>query len=383
MVAGLAASAVAALALTAGGSPAIAATASLSVGVPAFGGGLTSLLNPTGGAPQTYYEDGYGAIHQLNQNYGRWSDINVSTPSAAIQARPGSALASLPLSSDRVYYFSGDGHLQELAQAWNWQTSTDVTVASRGLPAVAGSGLAAIAVSGGNPRVYYINAAGHIEEMAWGGGWHQTDVTAGGAVAGAGSKLTAVALGGSSPRVYYTSAAGHIIELSWGGGWHSNDLTARVGGAVAEPGSSLSSVVANGNPAVYYTSGGGHIQELAYSGGWHVNDITARTGSVPAASRASLAAASRPPTGGVRVGYISADGHVRELHNDVGAGWVPADVTNSSAGPVATPQGGLTAIFASNPDGTFLRYYHTTASGDVVELAWNASYWYSTDITAR
>ncbi|WP_412745526.1 hypothetical protein [Krasilnikovia sp. MM14-A1004] len=383
---GLAALAVAGLTLTAGSTPATAATAQPFVGVPAAAGsGLTSLSYWNGAvtSPRAYYVDNGDGVHELKvPSSGSWTDLDISSQNAAIQTRPGSPLASLPLSNERIYYFSSDGHLQELAAAFNWQVDTDVTRASGGVAASSTSPLAAISVSG-NPRVYYITATGRIEEMAWGNGWHATDVTAGGPAAAPGSRLTAVALG-SSPRVYYTSTAGHVIELSWGGGWHANDVSASTGATAAEAGSSLSSVVFNGNPLVCYTAVGGHVHQLAYSGGWHHSDVTGTiAGAVPAAPRASLTTVNALDRG-VRTYFTSADGHVRELITGVPR-WSSTDVTVGSGGAPNPSGGALTSTVVPNPSSPSLpswNVFQTTAAGHIQRLYGDTGHWYAQDITA-
>ena len=332
---------------------------------------------------------GLGAVAIAALSMTAESNVAIAAPRASMYAASGSSLTSFVLNrnSPRTYHISPDGHIQELAWGGGWHT-TDISASSGAVPAAPGSSLTSFSLNGGYPRVYYTSAEGHIRELAWGGGWHATDITASSRAvpAAPGSSLTSVALNGSSPRVYYLSSEGHVRELAWGGGWHATDISASSGAVPAAPGSSLTSIALNGRyPRIYYLSPDGHIQQLAWAG-WQATDITASSGTVPAAPGSSLTSFTvtvkdhvtgkdEPPA--YSVYYVSPDGHVRELSG--GPTWASADL--SAAGgqaPPAAPGSSLTALVLL---GSYLRIYYLSSDGHVQELA-AGNGWHVTDISA-
>jgi hypothetical protein len=148
----------------------------------------------------------------------------------AVPAAMGSPLAGFPISGSapRAYYLDALRHVEELGWVNHWSHG-DVTGQCSAPPAVAGSALAGYERVAGEPRVCYLDAGGHLHELRWGGRWLHADLSA---IAGAttpavhGSSLSAFKVGGGDPRYYYLDGTGRVQEISWwGNAWHALDVT--------------------------------------------------------------------------------------------------------------------------------------------------------------
>jgi hypothetical protein len=96
---------------------------------------------------------------------------------------------------------------------------------------------------------------------------------------------------------------------------------------------------------VVYVSADGHVHELydaLGAGSWAHNDLTGKTGAPAAAGGSSLAAWVDPSY--QHVVYVSADGHVHELYDALGAGsWAHNDLTGKTGAPAAAGGSSLAA----------------------------------------
>ena len=99
----------------------------------------------------------------------------------------------------------------------------------------AGSPLTCFGVIDGTPiaptyaaRVYYVEANGQLNEMAWKNGWVNSTLPG---TAGPGSVLTCFGYNGTDARAYYTDANGRLNEMAWKNGWVNSTLPG-TGGAL-------------------------------------------------------------------------------------------------------------------------------------------------------
>ncbi len=80
------------------------------------------------------------------------------------------------------------------------------------------------------PRVAYLDTAGHMHELRYAGGWIHADLSAitHATPAATGTALVGYKIGGGDPRYYFLDAGGHIQEISWwANAWHSHDTGER------------------------------------------------------------------------------------------------------------------------------------------------------------
>jgi hypothetical protein len=137
--------------------------------------------------------------------------------------------------------------------------------------ALTGGSLACFGVAGGDSRVYYLDAASHMHELAWQNGWGNTDLTAAaGSAPVLGSPLTCFGVGGLQSRVYYLDGASHVHELAWQDGWGDTDLTAAAGSVSASGGTALTCFGVGGLASrVYYLGSDDQVHELSWQDdGW-------------------------------------------------------------------------------------------------------------------
>jgi len=92
---------------------------------------------------------------------------------AAVRGSPIAAIGVGPNLDPRIYYLSADEHVQELAWVGEKWTQSDVTVRSGDAePAMAGAPIAARGVGDNlDPHVYYVTQGGYAQELAWVGQW--------------------------------------------------------------------------------------------------------------------------------------------------------------------------------------------------------------------
>jgi hypothetical protein len=301
---------------------------------PAVRGSGLAAIGLSGSHYRVYYVDPNGHVQEFaDTSNGNWvmTDLTQATgtagaalasgvtaidhkePESSYCIPPGAtcgpagapAAPSSNIEFPRVYYFSTNGHVQEMAWGSDgiWH-ATDITAASH-TSATAVGGLAIgsfdylgpskYALDGRSieqwfPRVYYFDTANHVQEMAWGGGWNATDISAasGAPTAMPGSAMVAfpwAQQGGTDPKVYYFSSEGHVRELQWWGGWRVSDITALTCAAPAVAGSRMDGFYwmndyTNTYPSgVAYLSADGHVRQLLQTTSWKAQDINGSVGT--------------------------------------------------------------------------------------------------------
>lgn len=140
--------------------------------------------------------------------------------------------------------------------------------------------LAGFPIANRDPSGYYLDSYGHVHEVTWwGGAWYHRDVTGdvGAPSAVAGSAIAGYERVDSEPRVCYLDGAGHLHELRWSGGWIHADLSNVTAAAPAAPGSALAAYkLCNGDPRYFYFDSNGHVHEISWwANAWHHLDVTA------------------------------------------------------------------------------------------------------------
>ncbi len=244
------------------------------------------------GDPRVYYLASAGHMRELAYFQGGWHTRDLTADAGAPAASSGTALAGFPdtVGDTRVYYIAS-GLVRELAYFQNtWHNSA--VVGDAGPPPVAGSPLAAFPL--GDPRVYYRASGDGVRELTFvpdtrpgppSGEWQNRNITgdAGAPPVGANSALTAFPnTVNGDPRVYYVDLANHIQELAYfQDNWHHRDITADAGAPAAAARSVLAAFrVAGRDPRVYYLGPGGGVRELAhFQNGWHHRNVTADSGA--------------------------------------------------------------------------------------------------------
>jgi hypothetical protein len=237
-------------------------------------------------------------VRELAFFNGGWHTRDVTADTGAVPARAGAPLAGFTAggADSRVYYIEDFGRgVRELAffnSSWHPRNVGAETGAE---PIANFRAMTAFTASGADSRVYYLDSASDVRELAFfNGGWHTRDVTAdtGAEPAVPGSALAGFTAGGADSRVYYLDFANHVRELAFfNGGWHTRDVSADTGAKPAMSQSPLAGFTAGGaDSRVYYLDSALHVRELAFfNGGWHTRDVTADTGAVPARSGSALA----------------------------------------------------------------------------------------------
>lgn len=114
---------------------------------------------------------------------------------------------------------------------WGWNKLTGSDGKANGAPSASAGGLACFGVKSSDSRVYYLGPNDDVFELYWSNGWAWNKLTGAGGktpnapAAAPGTALTCFGVNGSDSRVYYLDAAGHVNELAWlNGGWIFNQL---------------------------------------------------------------------------------------------------------------------------------------------------------------
>lgn len=310
-------------------------------------------------------------------------------------------------STARIYLSDRSGHVWELAllsghsQRW---VRTDITAAAATTGKAASSASRALAccgADGAKARVYHLDDMGHVWELAEGhnDSWSAADITAQALgnppPARVDTTLACFSLDGIAPRVYFLDEAGHIWELArWvtANRWVATDVTGNAAGnpPPAAP-HALACYGANGrHPRVYVQDGlgTGRVWELAwweYARHWLATDITEAANNPARAAWGSQLACMGVDGAGPRVYFLELDntgnGRVWELASwDETNSWVAADITDQ-AGAQPAAAGSRLACLPMKHVGSAARIYFLDTNGHVSELAWNRC-WGSTDLTA-
>jgi len=369
-------------------SLAVLADAALAAPVPIVATTSTKLVSSLDGwqNPEVFSFSADGHEHQLSWS-NSWSAEDIFAATNSVAAPIGTAMSSNKISPTIAYYLGADGHVHQTLKPSTWQ-DRDLTAQAVGAPpAAANSSLNVLLMADGSSRIYYITAAtGHIQEIAVsaaGGTASTADVTAssGAPLPASGSAMTSFLNGSSGisePRVYFLDANGHVNELEFGtSGWHFLDVTNAAGGLAAVSGSAMTGSPLGGNPRVWYFTADGHVQELAWGSGWHATDITNAAGNTPAVAGSALT--SELSNGNPRIYYFSYDWHVRELA--WGSGWHSGgDITAKAGGTAAAPGSSLASNYRSK--GNVVWLFYVSPDNHVQELAYTGG-WSHNDINAQ
>ncbi|MGA9543719.1 MAG: hypothetical protein WBQ85_09125 [Candidatus Sulfotelmatobacter sp.] len=183
--------------------------------------------------------------------------------------------------------------------------------------------------------------------------WSDQDLSAiaGGALAAPGSALTSAAAS-SAEDAYYLGANQHVNVLYFPlsqtpTSWNSADLTALTGGALAATGSKLTSVAASSAEDVFYLGTNHHAYVLYLAQGstsWSFADLTSLTGGALAASGSALTSVANS-SGEEDLYYLGTNQHVDVLYLLQGGSWSFADLTALTGGALAA-SGSALASFA-------------------------------------
>jgi hypothetical protein len=254
------------------------------------------------------------------------------------------------------------------------------------------SGLAAMGTGGNlDPRVYYIDENGRVQELAWVGRWVWNDLfselPSNQIPKVHKARMFAIAAMGTGAnrdsRVYYLDNTGRVQQLAWVGHWVWDDLFSelpphqrqQVQNADAN---SILAVMGTGDnldPHVFYLDVHGNVQHLAWLGNhWEIEipDVSHspfHPPAPPAMSGSNLAVMARYNNLEMHVFYVDQQHrHVQHLAW-VGHNWALEDVNvQSGAQHNAFFAGGLAVMgTGGNRDP---RVFYLDDNRDVWQLAW-------------
>ncbi len=286
----------------------------------------------------------------------------------------------------RVYYLDIGDNVQELG--WNGSSwfKRDVRREAKALSAAPGSNLTGFGVGDNlHPRVYFVDTSDRVQELGWNGKkWFKRGI--GGEVnappASPGGGLVGFGVGADlDPRVYYVDTNGHVQELGWDGKkWFRRNIGQEINAPRVEPRSRLVGfgVGDNLDPRLYYMDKKGHIQELGWNGNrWFKRDIGRDVKAPPAALGSDLTGFGVGDNLDPRVYYVNGNGHVQEL-GWTGSRWFKRRVGQEINAPRAALSSGLTGFGVG--DNLDPRVYYMDASHDIQELGWNGRRWFKQNI---
>ena len=256
----------------------------------------------------------------------------------------------------RVYYHGQDNNVREMAFSGGGPSAVSGPLppakAGKNFSAKAGSPLTCLYINDVGARVYFLNDANTIVELAsdQSGNWTPNDT---GVAAAHDSRLTCLLAGSGGTRVYYQDQNNNVRELALIGGGPAPSSLAQP----AKAGSPLTCLYINDVGArVYFLNDANTIVELAsdQSGNWTPND----TGV--AAAHDSRLTCLLAGSGGTRVYYQDQNNNVRELAL-IGGGPAP-----SSLAQPAKAGSPLTCLYINDVGA---RVYFLNDANTIVELA--------------
>lgn len=266
-------------------------TASIKVTPTLTGQAISAILGTSQNYPRVYYAAAADQhVHSYFYN-GSWHEEDDTAIGHGPKYLPGTAVSSVNSGDDRprVYYTGSDRHMHELAFSPGW-ADTDLTASTSTQAVPAAWAISSIIGTNQNyPRVYYLAVDWHIHSYFFNrpsetdnGRWYEEDDTAlgKGPDAAADTSVSAVNVGGDQPRVYYVSIDRHVHELAFSGGWRDTDVTAAAHATTLGPPSgnlAATTVKGTGNrlPRVYYVAEDRRVHELWYDddGYWHEHSL--------------------------------------------------------------------------------------------------------------
>jgi len=231
-------------------------------------------------------------------------------------------------------------------------------------------------------HIIYIGAESDVQELWYGNGWNQADLTqisaaptnviGGSSVSGCATEFN------NQEHVIYIGNDGNLWELWFSDRWRPNNLTATPGSTKPLSGTPIIGYVTGFNQQqhVIYIGSGGRLCELFFDGSWHRVDLTGATGTVPAAGGA-VAAYVTGFNNQQHVICFDAFNHVRELFFD--GGWHPNDLTQdtNALAPLT-----IAALAGTNSEFNRQQHVYYIDSNNHIHEFWFDSQWHDTDITA-
>jgi Fungal fucose-specific lectin len=190
-----------------------------------------------------------------------------------------------PTQATRLYYIDQNNHVNEIGWDNGWY-NFDITgdLLNKPKPPQPASGLSGLTGFGWGPtqatRLYYIDANYHVNEIGWGSnGWYNSDITGQtkGPPAQSWSGLTCFGWGPTqATRLYYIDAYNRVNEISWGNGWYNFDITNQINGPYANPWTGLTCFGWGPTQAtrLYYIDQNNHVNEIGWDNGWYNSDTT-------------------------------------------------------------------------------------------------------------
>ena len=310
---------------------------------PAAAGSPLAATTLAGGPWRVFFLDGDNHVHviswYLDKGTARWNDkdLTVGAKPAGTPAGPGSPLAVTTVSSGawRVFFLDTDHHVHVLSSYGSWWSDVDLTTLAGAVAAAATSPLAA-AARGDGYRVHFLGDDNHVYVIRSVGAnkWTHDDLTheAGptASPAAATSRLAAVVTGGDW-RVFFLDAHQHLHNLWYPGHWQDKDLTDATQSKTPAGASSPLAAGRIGNDLrVFFLDANDHIHTLWDN--WTDMDLTDESHSK------TTAIAGRPlavtaTSDAWSVFFIGADGNVHVLSQSKsrGAGWSDYDLTTLAA----------------------------------------------------
>jgi len=307
---------------------------------------------PLNGSIHIAYETGDNHVHEMVMGRkGKWIDSDVT------RLAGGPELDNVILAgsswpegqTQQIAYTSAmdtSGHINELVMYQNHPWSfEDIMLQPMG--AAPADGFALVAFSwkaGGTKNLVYTGREGHLHELSAGvtGKWKYTDLMqVTGAPLAESSLLAAYDWAkGKTKHVVYTSGDGHIHELMSGpdGGWRHTDLMATLDVPLSN-GSSLAAYTweAGGTRQVVYTSTDGDVYELACGedARWTFADVSGST-AAPLAAGTALTGFAWETGLSKQIVYVGSDRHVHELRMELHGAWNHTDLTQLLGVPEAS-----------------------------------------------
>lgn len=233
-------------------------------------------------------------VHVLTWSPGLpWKEDTTLDGTTRTAAVVGSPLSGHPTAaSQEIFYLGANQHVYEL---WRWSKtfdgwhSTDVTAANVTKPvATPGSPLAGFYDKvEGNDAMFYVGTNGHVYELLFSSSqWSSIDVTAktGAPSAATGSPLAAhLNTVAGTEEVFFLDSNKNVQEF-WAPstnptGWNNGNVTAQSQGALAFPGSPLSTNVStiDNTDHVFYIGSDQNVHEMWWNGIWHSDAVNTQT----------------------------------------------------------------------------------------------------------
>jgi hypothetical protein len=343
---------------------------------------LTSVIAPeTGSKPRIFYIHGNKEITQaalVQPNV----ELRPKWVKSVLPGNPtpqGTTLASMAVSANdiRLYYINIASRVSELA--WNGTSWANSTLPSG--EAKANTSLTCFIINGHDLRLYYVNAANQINELrrpATTSGWTNNLLPSN--QVRPNSPVTSFAVAGTEPRIYYIDTQDHVNELAWIGHWTNQVLpSGRAFPPFANPAysdSGLACIGLNGRDSrVYYVDESARLNSLKWVGDHWVNDVLfepAPAGPIESGRQGGAVACLANGLLEPRVLYVSAEDSIVALTPDVA---VPGVWDQALVGE--QPVRLRSEISVLRRGDTFVDVFYVGRDVNVYVATWDGSEWTS------